>query len=324
MCGRSGIDPIHIRGAIMNNPVRFVMPILRRAYGFDLDEDSGDGARLRFSPDNNGLSAFNALATFALAQGAALTAVARGEGRDALVLSIYAITVAITLWWIISMLRATRRDVSLGQQQNELIRAYDRPSIRYGRWTLTWTFVLVAILFVLGWLELLPNQTHRVAYDKGGIVCDTKTAQQRMQMAGADRATLDKWIEWIGRSSRVYSEEQCFWVKQKSPFEKSYKRFALDLHCDKRYVFGERVAFLVSNTPDDGRPTYRQLRFRGQGFSATNVATLDVEDANKGESIVILLFARDPASEKKQPTGAQFNFRLVPHFSPLNKARSKP
>jgi len=271
--------------------------------------------RIPFNKSKDGYSVFNALATFALAQGAALTAVASSEGREPLVLSIYAGIVLVTIAWISSMLRMLGDDVD--EAGNTVpVRAYDRPSIRYGRWTLTWSFFLGAIMLILGSMELLPNQTRRVKYDEGPIECEALTYLQRMDRSGQTRQMMDKWIEWLGKSSRVYKEEQFFWVQQKSPLADSYKPFALDLKCDQNYLFGERAAFILSESPDEYRPQYRQLRFRGQNLKATNSAILDVKDAKEGDSIVVLLYARDPNTEEvdKQPSGQQFNFRLIPHF----------
>jgi len=279
---------------------------IARLYACDLD-------RLPFSRTNDAYAPFTALGTFALAQGAALTAVAKGEGRDTLVLVIYGITVALTGAWIVSTLRSVRSESS-ADSPNQVARAYDRPSISYGRWTLSWTILLACILLVLGWLQLLPNQTTRIAYDRGDIACDAENAQQRLKLAAGTQAAMDKWVEWIGNTPRVADGEQFFWIEQKSPFPDSYKPFAIDLVCNKDYVFGERVAFLVKTIPGEYRPSYRQVPFRGPGFREACNATLDVLDATRGESLVILLFARAPGSAK-QPTGPQFGFKLVPHFS---------
>jgi hypothetical protein len=278
----------------------------RYLYAFDLDDKP-------FDQKNDAYGPFNALGSFALAQGAALTVVAKGEGRDALVLSIYAITVTLTGAWIVATLRATR-DASTPGQSSQIARAYDAPSIRYGRWTLSWTVFLAIILLELGWMELLPNQTPRIAYNNGTMTCEATSMLDRMKRFGGAQAKMDKWIEWIGKSPRQLDGEQFLWVEQKSPFPDSYKPFAIDLVCNQGYVFGERVAFLVKTLPGEYQPTYRQIPFRGAGFPEVNSATLDVKDADRGESIVVLLFARDPASEK-QPTGQQFGFQLVPNFS---------
>jgi hypothetical protein len=63
-------------------------------FGYDLDPTSKrPGAKKLPFSEKEGYSVFNALATFALAQAAALTAVARGEEHKLLVIGIYAGTV---------------------------------------------------------------------------------------------------------------------------------------------------------------------------------------------------------------------------------------
>lgn len=86
--------------------------------------------------DKDGYGPFTALASFALAQGAALTAVAKGEDRTGLVLFIYAVAVTLTVLWIRSMLAAVKEQPAVEGQvvADTPLRAYDRPSITYGRW----------------------------------------------------------------------------------------------------------------------------------------------------------------------------------------------
>jgi hypothetical protein len=280
--------------------------------GIDRDENSGHANSVPFNK-NDGYSPFNALATFALAQGAALTAVAKGEGRDTLVLIIYALIVLATLAWIVGMLRVTSSDPS-AVPAAQRSRAYDRPSIIYGRFVLGWTLFLGLILSVLGWLELLPNQTTRVAYNKGAIACDVLDGPERMQRSGGYIGAMDEWIARLDASSQTPIAEHFMWLEQKTPFPESYKPFALDLVCNHSYVFETPVAFLVSQPKDEYRPTYRQLVFRQRQSGEPWSATLDVPDAKKGDVIVVLVFARDPNNKKTHPGKSEYIFRLIPHF----------
>ncbi len=275
----------------------------RSLFGYDID-DSAD-----FNTEKDGYSPFNALATFALAQGAALTAVARGEGRDKIVLSIYAIAVVLTICWIRAMLRATKT-VPDGQRP---LRAYDAPTIRYGRWVQLWTLILSVILFVLGTLELLPNQTPRIPYDRGTIWCDAWAIADRPKVSGGRQGLMDKWIEWLSRSASGGRRQQLLWIESKSPFPASYKPFVVTLRCNADYAFGERVAFLVKDEPGEYRPTYRQIWFQEEGVSTTDHAELEIIDAARDERVVILTFAGNP-NQDAQPSADLFRFRLVPHF----------
>ena len=122
------------------------------------------GADLKASrPDaKDGTSAFIALATFALAQGGALTVVARGEGRTAIVLWIYGVSVLFTIVWIVCLLRMT-------DPADRAARAFSDTSVTYGRFALWWTAFVALIMVFLGANQLLPNQTYRVAYPAGPI-----------------------------------------------------------------------------------------------------------------------------------------------------------
>lgn len=281
--------------------------------GWDLDEGRGYTCSIPFHKQKDGYSPFNALATFALAQGAALTAVAKGEGHDRLVLCIYAAIVLGTIAWIIRMLRATKWEAEEGTAAQKKMRAYDQPSIAYGRIVLAWTVFIGVLMSILGWMNLLPNQTTRIEYNKGAIACEPFTGTERTSRAGGHVARMDKWIDWIERGTNSSKGEQFIWLEQKTPFPESYKPFALDLICNSSFVFYDPVAFLIKQPEGDYKPTYRQLEFRKVVAPVGHLATVDVPDANKGEYIVILLFARDP-NNKKHPRKDQYLFQLIPHF----------
>jgi hypothetical protein len=283
-----------------------VTRICRYLFAFDVQ------ARVPAFSDREGYGVFSALATFALAQGAALTAVAKEEDKTWIVLSIYFVTVVATIWWIRSMLAAVKEQRPYAHPR--FIRAFDYTSIRYGRWAQGWTIFLSVVLFILGCLGLLPNQTSRAFYNKGDADCDAWIASDRLQLDSNSERLMDQWIRWIGNSGRDDKREKFVWIQTKGTFEQSYKPFNLELRCTSEYEFGERVAFLVKQEREEYRPTYRQIRFREAGFSTTNAATLEVPDANRGERIVVLVFARDPNHEE-QPTAQQFKFKLYAPFS---------
>jgi uncharacterized protein (TIGR03000 family) len=168
--------------------------------------------------------------------------------------------------------------------------------------------VLGGVLFALGWAELLPNQTTRVAYNKGAIQCEPYTFQERLARAGGREAFLDEWIGWIGRGTRAIVGERFIWLEQKTPFPESYKPFALDLTCNPSYVFGRPVAFLVKQPPGGYSPTYRQVQLRDPGVAEASKATLDIENAGRDEYLVILLtdFATDAPIRPTDLTGREF------------------
>lgn len=276
-------------------------------------EDAQKTATDPYHATKDGYGPFTALATFALAQGAALTAVAKGEGRDTLVLIIYAVAVFVTFIWVLTLLRTRRWEKREGVDAPAWVRAYDRPSTVYGRWALVWTVLLGGVLSVLGWLELLPNQTVRVHYNKGEIGCEPFTYLDLVSRAGSDRIFLEKWIEWIYKSTPAAQKQHFMWVEQKSPFPESYKPFEVTLTCNKPYVLGERVAFLVKVSPGDYRPSYRQLRIADAWNVSAQRSVIDIPDATVGEYVVVLVFVRD-SSGKEFPKKEKVNFRLLPHY----------
>lgn len=102
-----------------------------------------------------GFGMFGALAGFALAQGAALTAVAKGEGRDKLVLTIYLLAVIFTVAWNRTMLVTTKPSSKLDFSPNASSMPPFKPffsetSVIFGVWTLAWNVILGATMFALG------------------------------------------------------------------------------------------------------------------------------------------------------------------------------
>jgi hypothetical protein len=275
---------------------------------------SPDVGKERFADQKDGFGAFGALGTFALAQGAALTAVAKGEKRDNLVLFIYAIIVVFTILWILAMLWAS---ITVEDPKNEgssqTVPAFEWTSIRFGRWTLIWTVFLGIIMFVLGCMGLLPNQNWRVPYTSTGpIRCEALSADTRLQRSsGTSQKLMDSWIGWINERSRAPTV-RFFWVQTKSEFGDYFKPFAVDVEFAPRYLPQRMVAFLLHKDTPASRPTYRQLAFRlGPNNESTN--TLDLEDADKGDSVIVLAFAEDKES-KSAALPAEDIAWITPHY----------
>jgi hypothetical protein len=244
----------------------------------------------------DGYGPFGALGTFALAQGAALTAVAKGEGRDALVLGIYAFAVIFTIVWIRQLLRA-----EVGGDAGPVL-AFETTSHYFGRWTLGWTLFLSLIMLVLGWMGLLPNQNWRADYSSNGAIkCEALSADAKLlRSAGVSDQLMNSWISWIGERKLSSPGQRFLWIQSKSEFPGSYKPFVADVVFASRYKPQEMVAFLLKKDTPASSPTYRQIAFRlGSDGQMTN--TLDVVDPNKGEWVVVLAFAIDNESSKPSP-----------------------
>lgn len=254
----------------------------------------------------DGVGAFIALATFALAEGGALTAVAKRERRDNIVLTIYGIIVLVTAAWIIAMLRSTTDEAVGTPPKPVTVRAFDRTSIRYGRFTLGWTVVLGLIMVFLAVNQLLPNQTNRVAYLKDKIDSDpfllTGKRNDALASLGGDvqdRNASETWIRWIAdaelraqvqaKAKNQPIDKRIIWIEQRSPFQEYYKSFAARLKYDnQRFKITDRVAFLIKRDPGLGRPVYRQVLFRREndGFSDT----FDLMEPDPDEVLIIMAY----------------------------------
>lgn len=244
-----------------------IWPLRRHLYATGLDN-------LQFG-DKDGYGAFTALATFALAQGAALTAVPKGEDRTALVLSIYAVAVALTVLWISRMLSAVKDLPADGGT----IRAYDRPSITYGRWAQFWTLIEAVVLIYLGTQGLLPNQTTRVPYSGGNrllFALDIETVQKRYYRGGRS------WYNQFLR--RDLGGKQLFWFEQTEPFTANYTPFRITLVASDRYEVGEFQVFLARR--DSSYPGFRLQEVAYIGRQEPR--EFDVVGANLDDFIVVL------------------------------------
>ena len=147
---------------------------IRRTFALDVQEYGS----------SDGYSVFIALATFAVAESTALTVVAKGEGQDLVVLWIYAVIVILTGLWIRSMLIV--RQVETQEGTTTARYPFNESSMRYGRWTLSWTVILGLIMIGLAYLELLPNQTRRTAFLEKDIDCDTLLLQDKVAQLPKD------------------------------------------------------------------------------------------------------------------------------------------
>jgi hypothetical protein len=251
-----------------------------------------------------GYSAFNALAGFAVAQGVALTAVAKGEGRTFLVLSIYFVAACLTICWTAKLLHSTREE-SDDEGASATVRAFDYPSIQHGRFTLAWILVVAGILMLLACLGLLPNQTMR-EYFSGDIKLSSSYFASRStdRFAGIegsrdDRQALDMWLKWIKSDE---GDNNLVWLEQLTPFPAHQKSLNVELKYDSTLVdVSKRVAFLVKADRDSARPNLRQMQFDldPPNFDQSNKLTLVEPDP--GELLVIMCYveARPKKSIKR-------------------------
>jgi hypothetical protein len=243
----------------------------------------------------DGTSAFIALASFALAQGGALTVVAKGEGREAIVLTIYGITVAMTVVWIIVLLRS--------QIPGTNLLAYDSTSLRYGRFTLLWNILLAVIMVVLAYYRLLPNQTNRTAYlgriDSDSFMLASKRDDALAMLTKdiAIRNDLQMWVAWLidleGQTQSVASSaaqpitQRFVWIEQRERFQSYYKDVAAKITYDReRFRMSDRVAFLVGPGDDSLHPRYRPVLFRRE--SGMFADTLDIPAPDPNDSLIVI------------------------------------
>jgi len=241
----------------------------------------------------DGYSAFNALAGFAVAQAVALTAVAKGEGRTMLVLSIYFVATCLTILWTARLLRATRQEAN-GQGAAETVRAFDLPSIQHGRFTLTWILVVAVVLIVLAWLGLLPNQTSREYY-AGGIKLAPSYFESRVQdhLAGVegskdDRQEMDIWLSWI---QPQIGKDKLVWLEQTNPFPAHQKSMNVQLTYDADLIsVSRRVAFLVKPDGASDRPNLREMKFDLAPPTFDQSDRLTLVEPDPDEALLIMCF----------------------------------
>jgi len=264
------ISPV---GRFVESVVTLIVRAFRRLFVFE--SQPGSAAESGYAP-------FTALATFALSQSVALTAVARGRGRDGVVLTIYAITTFATVLWIWSMLCSVRRTEAATEA------FFDAPTMRFGRVTLAWTIVLGIVLLGLGAAELLPNQTHKEVYsDRITKKCigrvtlgDPQTLDSRL-----DQLPLLAWFPQAGDPNERFAVMQ-----QVDPFEKSYFDFSLELHCKQPYAFARRAAFLMNG---EGPLNLRPLTFLEPGANPRSITTIAVQGAEPNDRIVVMAYLQN-------------------------------
>ena len=266
---------------------------IRYLYGLPIDDRSDPGQRDGFGP-------FGALGTFALAQGVALTAVAKDSKRIWIVLAVYTFAVLFTIAWIAATLKLT-----IISEKGQPVSAFNSPSLKFGRWTQTWTLFLGAVMFILGLLGMLPNQTWRVFYGKATIpstpvpvltrgAADTGGPKSSVE---EEKLNMDRWIEWMALGHRP-STDQFLWVQQSDPFNDFYVRF--DAYVSIALAPGATLdpvaAFLVKGDGVPYRPVYRQLPFR-RDSNSVNLAVLSVDQPDPGEGLVLLIGVSGPAKK---------------------------
>jgi hypothetical protein len=246
---------------------------------------------------------FAALAGFALAQGVALTAVAKGEGRDWIVISIYVAVVIFSYLW-------TRQVLLTGEKEA----FFDTTTLIQARYTLAWIICLGSVMTALGMYSLLPNQKWRELYRKtGAITCTTVRANNYASNdADADIQKARKWIKWASSDTSL----ETYWIESAAGFDASYRTFDVLVDHVNRFQINDLVAFLRRQDTPASLPTYRQLTVR-EPTTVNGGWSITVENPNLGDHVVIICKAKDAevsvVSEKS--VDPQKSFWLQPVFS---------
>jgi hypothetical protein len=259
----------------------------------------------------DGYTPFGALLGFGLAQGAALTAVAREDRYKFLVLFIYLAAVVVTLGWIIATLRALSEVVT----GNQIIktRAYDGATIKFGHGTLIWTLFQAVIMIVLAYNQLLPNQTPRDPYVPPRNLIETRSYWVSeldryfpggLGEVGATERPSPLWMQWLAFGERVKPKTERYWklvcLAQLAPFPAAYRTFhvqiwkkteddevKLKLADEDKLQLGDAIAFLVKWNRDEPGPSFRQLAFIPES-GTTQSDTFIVTDPDPGEFLMVL------------------------------------
>jgi len=258
--------------------------------------------------DKDGYGPFTALATFALAQGAALTAVAKGEHRTGLVLTLYAVAVAVTVFWIWTMLRAVKAQAPVGGVGPVTdVRAYDRPTITYGRWAQSWTLLLALVLVYLGIQGLLPNQTTREPYNGGNLFLDSKgpDAVRELYYRGG-KSWFDRFLKWD------LDGKQLTWFEQREPFTAFYTPFRMTFVPSGQFTGDEFQVFLARREPGDPGFQLREVAYIG----SEGGRTFDIVGADRDDFVVVIGYARYNAKAKPMAFDAAAELRLPGSSNP--------
>jgi len=242
------------------------------------------------------------LAGFALAQGAALTAVAKGEGRDLLVIGVYVIIVGFTYAW-------ARMFTVLGDQK------FTESTLIQSRFTLAWILFLASIMFVLGTFGLLPNQTWRQLYNRtGNITCLTAPARVYATTTDQEQQLMHKWIKWASSAAAPESQQTVLLVETGAGFEGDFRTFVATIECLERFEIVEVVAFLRTQDSPAEQPDYQQLRITEP--AAGEKWRVTIADPNKRDKVVLLCVVEDRTIKPMSQTTIDPNksFWLTPVF----------
>ncbi|MGK2910550.1 MAG: hypothetical protein ACSLE1_12235 [Sphingobium sp.] len=276
----------------------------------------GFGIKTPYSPTKEGYSAFVALAGFAVAQGVALTAVAKGEDRERIVICIYVVMVLLTLAWTSFMLRRRRAEAIGTPAKYRVRRAFDRPSTQFGRWTFGWISMIGIIMFLLGANKLLPNQKYRESFTAKDIPASVMYLNEKLAKSktmSPNQESFDNWISWIKKAypNNDNSTERIIWIEQNVAFDKSHDSFALDLsYKSVSFDIESRVAFLVTPDSTSSKPMYRQIKFRTDNEGRVS-NTLDVTEPNSREYVAIMLVLQGKGGTVVPMDMSPFEFKLL-------------
>lgn len=230
----------------------------------------------------NATAMFATLAGFALAEGAALTVVAKEEGRDTLVLTIYSVAVVFSYIWTRQLL-VTRPAEDKG---------FDKTTQLHGQFTLAWILFCGSIMFTLGCLGLLPNQEWRTPYE----------GSPPIEFASA-RDLPNSGVEWLDQMGGQSKTTTVIFTQQKTGFAASHYDIPITIRLlpqsnPKRFTAVELPHIFVASYGRGNSPTsFRKMEVQQDQSSYT--AT--IVEPRKNDRLWILWKMTDNNKSKVVP-----------------------
>ena len=271
--------------------------VVGKTYALDIDE------RCRGELDKDGTSIINWLALFVVAQGGFLAGSAKEADIALKVLVLLGIYLTLSLLTIIGLIRILRTTVDEG---GNLKRAYDRTTIAYGRYILTATFIMTALLTILASFGVLPGMKIRQAYPKSDVPVTARLVSNilptnppsSLSLYDKDKWAMDRWIEWLNDGKKMNPNARFIWLEQINSFDKPYNGFKAGITMtNPQFKVTDKICFLRSQsqpTPEDKEkryhPVYRQMPFNHQGDYQSN--TFEVFNPEAQDQLLLLVVVK--------------------------------
>jgi len=181
-----------------------------------------------------------------------------------------------------------------GTSSGSEVRAYDRPTITYGRWAQFWTLVLALVLIILGTQGLLPNQTTRVPYNRGECLLFARDVDK------VGEKYYDKLPNWyIAFHPKFRDGKQLIWFEQTEPLVDYYTPFRMKLTLTDQYKGDNFQVFLVRRDPNHPGFRFQEVVF----IENDDQRTFEVVGADRQDYFVVIGYVEYKQQNTKTISG---------------------